>query len=73
MKLPKNNSKLKSIFDIAEILNPFELNGEYGVEMLTMLPSLKIFSHRKAFHAKDKKVSGYNLLFKNLQWELFLA
>lgn len=71
MKLPRNNNKLDEIFKLA--INPAgpELKGEYFVNMLTGLPSLRLFSHRKLFYQENKRVLGYNVLFRKARWGHF--
>ena len=49
MKLTRNHSRLTEIFKNARVPDIFEFHGEYLVDMLTVLPSLKNFSHRKIF------------------------
>ncbi len=71
MKLPGNKKKLDEIFRSAEAPEVSEFNGEYEVDMLTGLPSLKKISHRKKFYERDGKISGYNIVFKNLKWGRF--
>ncbi len=71
MSLPKNNYKLDEIFKKAEAPAISEFNGEYFVDMLTGLPSLKKFSHRKVFYPKNNKIMGYNILLKNWKWGYF--
>jgi hypothetical protein len=70
MELPKNNRYLSEIFKKARTPEISELNGEYAVDMLTLIPSLKRFEHRKVFYPEDSGVSGYNLLL-NRQWGRF--
>lgn len=48
-----------------------EFHGEYFVDMLTVLPSLKKFSHRKIFFAENNQVKGYNILFRKKIWGHF--
>lgn len=62
-QLPKTNPELTAIFRNAAPPVLSELSGEYRVDMLTVFPSLKRFSHRKIFYKKDDVVLGYNLLF----------
>lgn len=71
MIFPKNNYKLKEIFKNARIPEISEFNGEYYVDMLTVLPSLRKFSHRKIFYSKNGETLGYNALFKNKIWGHF--
>jgi len=65
MKLPKNNHKLDEIFKSAPAPDIPEFHGEYFVDMLTILPSLRRFSHRKVFHSENGRILGYNMLFSN--------
>ncbi len=71
MQFPHNNHGLEEIFIKASVPDIGEFNGSYIVDMLTVLPSLKIFSHRKFFYAEDNKVSGYNMFFNNKRWGNF--
>jgi hypothetical protein len=71
MELPKNNYELTKFFKNARTPNVYEFCGEYLVDMLTVLPSLRKFSHRKVFYTKNDRVLGYNLLFTNKIWGHF--
>lgn len=71
MGLPRNNRKLNEIFKNARTPDIFEFNGEYFVNMLTGIPSLKRFFHRKVFYPKNNKILGYNLFFNNMKWGSF--
>lgn len=71
MKLPKNNCELTEIFKNGRTPEVFEFNGEYLVDMLTILPSLRKFSHRKVFYTENNRVLGYNILFTNKIWGRF--
>lgn len=71
MKIPKNHSRLTEIFKNAWVPDIFEFHGEYLVDMLTVLPSLKNFSHRKTFLTENKQVKGYNILFRKKIWGYF--
>lgn len=73
MSLPKNNHRLGEIFRDASLPDISEFKGEYFVDMLTVLPSLKAFSHRKFFYSQDGKVLGYNILFKRKIWGHFFV
>jgi hypothetical protein len=70
MELPGNNRELREIFKNARTPEISELNGEYTVDMLTLIPSLKRFEHRKVFYPEDSGVSGYNMLL-NIKWGRF--
>ena len=72
MKLPKNNLKLTEIFRNAATPDISEFSGEYLVDMLTVFPSFKRFSHRKIFHLENDKVSGYNVLLSRTWGHFFL-
>jgi len=41
--------------------------------MLTVVPSLRRFSHRKVFYVKDGKVLGHNVLFNNMMCGRFFV
>jgi len=71
MKLPGDNKKLTKIFIKARVPDAFEFQGEYQVDMLTVLPSLKKFSHRKFFFTETNQVKGYNILFRKKIWGHF--
>lgn len=73
MKLPRNSYKLKEIFKNARAPEILEFNGEYFVDMLTVFPSLKCFSHRKVFYHKDNMIVGHNILFTNTVWGHFFV
>ena len=64
MKLPKNNKELTKIIKKAQVPDVKEFKGEYVVDMLTVLPSLKKYSHRKFFFSENNQVQGYNILFQ---------
>ena len=72
MKLPKNNLRLTEIFRNAATPDISEFSGEYFVDMLTVFPSFKRFSHRKVFHLENDKVSGYNVLLNRTWGHFFL-
>lgn len=67
MKLPKDNQELTEIFENARTPKVHEFDGEYYVDMLTTLPSLRRFSHRKVFYAEDNKIVGHNILFNRMK------
>lgn len=71
MKLPQNNSRLTAIFKNARVPDIVEFKGEYFVDMLTVLPSLKKLSHRKVFINENNLVQGYNILLNNRIWGHF--
>ncbi|MEW5760120.1 MAG: hypothetical protein AB1779_05085 [Candidatus Thermoplasmatota archaeon] len=71
MNFPKNNYELKEIFKNAKTPKISEFDGEYFVDMLTVLPSLRKISHRKIFYSKNNKVFGYNVLFTDKIWGAF--
>ncbi len=73
MAFPKNNSQLKTLFKNAQTPQANEFNGEYSVDMLTVLPSLKKFSHRKIFYPENNIITGHNILFKNTVWGHFVV
>ncbi len=72
MKFPHSHKKLVDIFKKSGVPKIDEFYGEYSVDMLSGLPSLKIFGHRKIFEAQNgKKVLGHNIIFKNRAWGRF--
>jgi hypothetical protein len=72
MDLPKNNSRLSMIFKGARTPDLDEFHGEYSVDMLTVIPSFKRFSHRKVFYSEGGAVTGHNLLL-NREWGHFFV
>lgn len=73
MRLPKNNYELKEIFKDAKTPNISEFKGEYFVDMLTGLPSLRKISHRKVFYLENNRILGYNMIFTNKIWGHFFV
>lgn len=71
MALPRKARELETVFDAAPAPEPSELAGEYTVDMLTRLPSLKWMGHRKRFFALDGGPAGHNLLFRGWVWGRF--
>ena len=71
MKLPKQKRKLHTIFRNASVPTASEFSGEYSVDMLTGLPSLKAIAHRKIFYRTPTGVEGYNLLLRTTVWGHF--
>lgn len=71
MKLPKNNTALTEIFRNARTPLPTEFEGEYYVDMLTVMPSFRRLSHRKVFHEGNDRVEGHNILLGRT-WGHFL-
>lgn len=71
MDLPRKNRQLDEIFKNAAAPESSEFEGEYFVDMLTGLPSLRIFSHRKIFYRENEQIRGYNLLFEDFRWGCF--
>ncbi len=70
-RLPRNDKELAEIFRKAKKPELSEFNGEYEVDMLTMLPSLRCFSHRKVFSVEKDGVAGCNVLFRKQKWGHF--
>ena len=56
------------MFDKASVPDLSEFKGEYLVDMVTGLPSLRVFSHRKVFALREGVVVGHNVLFGGLRW-----
>ena len=50
MTFPKTHRQLNEIFKDAGTPEIHDLNGEYLVDMLTVFPSFKRFSHKKVIH-----------------------
>ena len=59
------------MFKSAKMPDLSEFNGEYFVDMLTVLPNLRKFSHRKVFYTKDNRIFGHNILLTNRTWGHF--
>jgi hypothetical protein len=66
MKFPNNSRELMHVFKNASTPDMSELDGEYLVDMLTVWPSFKRFSHRKIIYREDNRVKGYNVLFNKI-------
>lgn len=71
MKFPRRNRELDALFIEARLPSLPEFDGEFTVDMLTVLPSLRRFSHRKLFYSENGKVSGCNVLFRDMKWGHF--
>ncbi len=71
-KLPGSYKELRNIFQTASTPSLHELNGEYLVDMLTVWPSFKRFSHRKVIYQKDNRVMGHNVLFHKTWGHFFV-
>ncbi|UCB56842.1 MAG: hypothetical protein JSV30_06525 [Candidatus Omnitrophota bacterium] len=71
MRFPRSTRKFDEIFKKAHCPAPSELKGEYFVDMLSALPTLRGFFHRKVFIPEGDGVSGYNLLFADKKWGAF--
>ena len=71
MRLPRNNRELDDMFRSAAVPDISDFSGEYFVDMLTVLPSLRMFSHRKVFNADNAGVSGCNIIFRTMTWGRF--
>jgi hypothetical protein len=72
MKFPQTHRELKEIFRSASNTALYDFSGEYLVDMLTVWPSFKRFSHRKVIYAENGRVSGYNVLFNKI-WGHFIV
>lgn len=73
MELPKDKRALGEIFKTAETPNPSEFQGEYFVDMLTALPSLRKLNHRKIFYQENGRTFGCNVILKNKKWGRFFV
>ena len=62
MKFPTSYKELNKIFLNASDPVIAELNGEYIVDILSFLPSLKRLSHRKIMYTRAKTQLGHNVL-----------
>lgn len=65
--------KLKDLFVESDRSDVNNLVGEYLVDMLTGIPSLRFINHRKVFLRDQGKVVGYNIIFNNLRWGYFFV
>lgn len=72
MKFPKTHRQLKEIFKDADTPEIYDLNGEYLVDMLTVFPSFKKFSHRKVIYKDNGRISGHNVLFNKIWGHFFI-
>jgi hypothetical protein len=70
MKFPADYNRLKELFIKASEPELSDFQGEYIVDMLAYLPSLKGFSHRKTFYRKNDRIFGHNILL-NKRWGHF--
>lgn len=70
MNFPGTHGQLKEIFKGAGAPDIQDLSGEYLVDMLTVFPSFKRFSHRKIIYKSDSRILGHNVLF-NKTWGHF--
>ncbi len=70
MDLPTTFKELKDLFISAQTPELSELDGEYLVDMLTIFPSLKKYSHRKIFYRRNDIHQGHNIVF-NKKWGYF--
>ncbi len=71
-KLPGSHKELRKIFQTAATPSPDELNGEYLVDMLTVWPRFKRFSHRKVIYLEHDKLEGHNVLFHTVWGRFFI-
>ncbi|MFC1520914.1 hypothetical protein ACFL6Y_00755 [Elusimicrobiota bacterium] len=69
-KLPRNNQKLEIIFKNAAVPEIAAFTGEYFVDMLTIMPSVRIFNHTKKLYMQNSKLFGYNVVF-GIKWGYF--
>lgn len=66
MNLPRSESELTELFKNARTPEITEFRGEYFVDMITRLLSLKKLNHRKIFRPEKGGVSGHNLLLNKI-------
>ncbi len=71
MKLQGNTGELDKSFKEAGTPDISEFSGEYAVDMLTLIPSLRRFSHRKVFYQRNNRTEGHNVLLNNTTWGSF--
>lgn len=71
MKLPRDERALSELFRGATTPSPSDFAGEYDVNMLTRVPSLRRLSHRKLFRREGGQVVGHNVLLSGMAWGRF--
>jgi hypothetical protein len=71
MKFPWSYKKLNKIFLNARNPDIAELQGEFIVDILSFLPSLKSLSHRKVMYTTAEIQLGHNVL-SGRKWGFFL-
>ncbi len=72
MKFPQSSCGLREVFKSAAPPHISELEGQYLVDMLTVWPSFKRFSHKKVMYKVDDKVQGHNVLFNKVWGHFFI-
>lgn len=60
------------MFRNARTPHPGEFDGEYYVDMLTVVPSFRRFSHKKVFYSGRGRTEGHNVLFGREWGHFFL-
>ena len=63
-ELPKGNTRLTEVFRNGDARSIRDLKGEYYVDILTGLPSIRKLNHRKKITIKHRDHSGFNTVFK---------
>jgi len=64
VELPKGNARLTEVFINGDARSIRDLKGEYYVDILTGLPSIRKLNHRKKITLDRTGHSGYNTVFK---------
>ena len=64
LDLPKKNDELREIFGKSTVPDISDFTGEYYVNMLTGMPSLRRFGHHKRFYTVGDRVLGHNIVWR---------
>ncbi|MBI5666309.1 MAG: hypothetical protein HZC49_14655 [Nitrospirae bacterium] len=70
MEFPKSYNELTQVFRSASAPDIDKLSGEYLVDMLSVWPSFKRFSHRKVIYRVNNQTQGHNTIL-NMAWGHF--
>lgn len=71
MNLFSGKKQLDELFRESAAPEPELLDGEYAVDMLSGVPSLKIFGHKKIFRKEGNRIVGRNVIFQKINWGYF--
>ncbi|MGA1821498.1 MAG: hypothetical protein ACMUIG_03110 [Thermoplasmatota archaeon] len=64
IELPKGNSRLTEVFKAGDAGSSRDLKGEFYVDILTGLPSLRKLNHRKRISIEKGDHRGFNTVFR---------